>query len=217
MHAAFPQINSEILSVMREGVKRAKLDKQLDRIAGTTLANGMALALRLVFDFTVRYSNWKSVVNYLSLGRLYKKDMDFLVENFEIKDSSAEGGKRYYQGRILFRTDKQGDDMNVLMEFCPDPEKLFRNTVFGRVPNPGAIVSTTVLKEKDAEQIENDPDKVDVVILFKDVKAILGLTENPNIDLVSLLLDNLMHVRGNVGHIFKFGSIATNLKLAFGL
>ncbi len=217
MHAAFPQINSEILSVMREGVKRAKLDKQLDRIAGTALANGMALALKLVFGFTMISSTWKSVVNYLSLGRLYKKDMDFLVENFEILDSSVEGGKRYYQGRILFRTDKQGDDMNVLLEFCPDPEKLFRNTIFGRVPNPDAIVATTVLKEKDAEQIENDPDKVDIVILFKDVKAILGLTENPNIDLVSLLLDNLMHVRGNVGHIFKFGSIATNLKLAFGL
>ncbi len=62
-----------------------------------------------------------------------------------------------------------------------------------------------------------DADKVDIVILFKDVKAIVGLMDNPNIDLVNLLLDNLMHVRGNVGHIFKFGSIATNLKLAFGL
>ncbi len=217
MHAAFPQINSEILSVVSEGMKRAKLDKQLDRIAGTAFANGMALALKLVFGFTMVSSTWKSVVNYLSLGRLYKKDMDFFVENFEILDSSVEGGKRYYQGRILFRTDKQGDNMNVLLEFCPNPEKLFRNTVFGRVPNTDAIVSTTVLVEKDAEQIENDPDKVDVVILFKDVQAIIGLAENPNIDLVGLLLDNLMHVRGNVGHIFKFGSIATNLKLAFGL
>ncbi len=217
MHAAFPQINSEILSVVAEGIRRAKLDKQLDRIAGTALANGMALALKLVFGFTMISSTWKSVVNYLSLGRLYKKDMDFLVENFEILDSSVEGGKRYYQGRILFRTDKQGDDMNVLLKFCPNPEKLFRNTVFGRAPNPDAIVSTTVLKEKEAEQIENDPDKVDLVILFKDVKAIIGMMENPNIDLVSLLLDNLMHVRGNVGHIFKFGAIATNLKLAFGL
>ncbi len=217
MHAAFPQINSEILSVVSEGMKRAKLDKQLDRIAGTAFANGMALALKLVFGFTMVSSTWKSVVNYLSLGRLYRKDMDFFAENFEILDSSVEGGKRYYQGRILFRTDRQGDNMNVLLEFCPNPEKLFRNTVFGRVPNTDAIVSTTVLVEKDAEQIENDPDKVDVVILFKDVQAIIGLAENPNIDLVGLLLDNLMHVRGNVGHIFKFGSIATNLKLAFGL
>ncbi len=217
MHAAFPQINSEILSVMCEGIRRAKLDKQLDRIAGTALANGMALALKLVFGFTMISSTWKSVMNFLSLGRLYKKDMDFLVDNFEILDSNVEGGKRYYQGRILFRTDKQGDDMNVLLEFCPDPEKLFRDTIFGRVPDPGAIVSTKVLKEKEADQIENDPDKVDIVILFKDIKAILGLMENPNIDLVNLLLDNLMHVRGNVGHIFKFGSIATNLKLAFGL
>ncbi|MCP4255814.1 MAG: hypothetical protein GY775_20925 [Candidatus Scalindua sp.] len=217
MHAAFPQINSEILSVVVEGIRRAKLDKQLDKIAGTALANGMARALKLVFGFTTISSTWKSVVNYMSLGRLYKKDIDFLVENFEIQDSSVEGGKRYYQGRILFRTDKQGDDMNVLLEFCPDPDKLFRNTIFGRVPDPGTIVSTKVLKEKDADKIENNPDKVDIVILFRDIEAILGLMKNPNIDLVGLLLDNLMHVRGNVGHIFKFGAIATNLKLAFGL
>ncbi len=217
MHAAFPQINSEILSVICEGVRRAKLDKRLDRLAGTALANGMAFALKLVFGFTMIFSTWKSIVNFISMGSLYKKDLNFLAENFEILDPNAEGGKRYYQGRILFRTDKQGDDMNVLLEFCPDPEKLFRNTIFGRFPDPGAIVSTTVLEEKDAEQIENDPDKVDVVILFKDIKSIIGLMDNPDIDLVNLLLDNLMHVRGNIGHIFKFGSIATNLKLAFGL
>ncbi len=217
MHAAFPQINSEILSVMFEGFRKAKLDKRLDKLAGTALANGMALALKLVFGFTAITSSWKSISNYISFGRLYKKDRDFLIDNFEILDKNAEGGKRYYQGKFLFRTDKKGDNMNVLLEFCPKPEKLFRDTIFGRVPDPDAIVSTTVLKEEEAGQIANDPDKVDVVILFKDVKSIVGLMGNPNADLVNLLLDNLMHVRGNVGHLFKFGAIATNLKLAFGL
>ncbi|ODS33051.1 MAG: hypothetical protein SCARUB_01813 [Candidatus Scalindua rubra] len=217
MHAAFPQINSEILSVICEGFRKAKLDKRLDRIAGTALANGMALALKLAFGFTMITSTWKSILNYISLGRLYKKDRDFLADNFEIFDPGVEGGKRYYQGKILFRTDKKGDDMNVLLKFCPEPENLYKNTIFGKFPDPDAIVSTSVLEEEEAERIENDPDKVDVVILFKDVKAIIGMIGKPDVDLVNLLLDNLMHVRGNVGHLFKFGSIATNIKLAFEL
>ena len=217
MHAAFPQINSEILSVICEGFRKAKLDKQIDKIAGKAMANGMAQALKLAFNFTMIYSTWKSIVNYLTLGRLYKKDRDFLADNFEILDPGVEGGKRYYQGKILFRTDKQEDDMNVLLKFCPEPGKLYKNTIFGRFPDPDAIVSTSVLKEEEAERIANDPDKVDVVILFKDVKAIIGMIGNPDVDLVNLLLDNIMHIRGNVGHLFKFGSIATNIKLAFGL
>ncbi len=217
MHAAFPQINSEIMSVIFEGFRKAKLDKRLDRLAGTALANGMALALRLAFSFTMVTSFGKSVINVISFGNLYKKDDDFLRDNFEIIDPVVEGGKRYYQGKILFSTDKKGDDMNVLLKFCPEPEKLYRNTIFGRFPNPGAIVSTSVLKEDEAESIMSDPDKVDVVILFKDINSILGLIGKPNVDLVDLLLGNLMHVKGNVGHLFKFGSIATNIKLAFGL
>lgn len=217
MHAAFPQINSEILTVICEGLRKAKLDKRFDRIAGTTLANVMASALKFAFGFTMISSTWKSILNNISFGRLYKKDRDFFADNFEILDKSVEGGKRYYQGKFLFRTDKKGDDMNVLLEFCPEPEKIYKNTIFGRFPDPKAIVSTSVLKEEEAERIANDPDKVDIVIFFKDVNSIIGLAGNPDLDMVNLLLGNLMHVRGNVGHLFKFGSIATNIKLAFGL
>jgi hypothetical protein len=133
----------------------------------------------------------------------------------EILDPSVDGGKRYYQGKILFRTDKEGDDMNVLLKFCPEPDKLYKKTIFGRFPDPGRVISTEVLDEKEAARIEKDPDKVDVVIYFKDVKSLLGM--KPDMELTDLLLNNLMHIKGNVGHLFKFGSIATNIKLAFGL
>lgn len=215
MHAAFPQINNQILSVIRNGAREAKIDKYIDKIAGTALANAMATAIKIGFSFTMITSIWKTIWNTLSMDRLYRKNRDFFKENFEIIEPNA--SRTYYQGKILFRTDKKGDNMNVLLKFCPDPAKIYKNTIFGKVPDPNAIVSTSVLEEKEADSIENDPGKVDVVILFKDIQAIIGLINKPDIDLVNLLLDNLMHIKGNVGHLFKFGSIATNIKLAFGL
>lgn len=213
MHAAFPQINNEILGVMCEGARRAKIDKYIDKIEGTALANAMAGAIKIGFSFIMITSLWKTIWNTLSMGKLYRKNRDFLRENFEMIGPNAV--RSYYQGKILFRTDKKGDNMNVLLKFCPEPEKIYKNTIFGKFQNPDAIVSTNVLEEKEADSIENDPGRVDVVILFKDIQAIIGLIGKPDIDLVNLLLDNLMHVKGNVGHLFKFGSIAANIKLAF--
>lgn len=212
MHSAFPQFTNEIAKISS---RNKKVKKFIDKIGGKITAEGMSTVLKILFSLTITASIWKSIVNRYSLGILYKKHKKFFVENMEILDPSVDGGKRYYQGKILFRTDKEGDDMNVLLKFCPEPDKLYKKTIFGRFPDPGRVISTEVLDEKKAARIEKDPDKVDVVIYFKDVKSLLGM--KPDMELTDLLLNNLMHIKGNVGHLFKFGSIATNIKLAFGL
>lgn len=203
MHAAFPAFTKEIINGMSLGAKNKKIPKQFDKIGGTFTAGAMALLLR-VFGVVGSVS---------SFGRQSKNALNYFTENFEIVDPTGEGGKRYYQGKFLFRTDKPGDNMNVMLKFCPEPEKLFKNSFFGgRILNPDAIVFTEVLTEEAANVIENDPNKVDVVIYFKDVQTIMGLVGKPDADLVNMLLGNLVHIKGNVGHIFKFGSIAANLK-----
>ena len=68
------------------------------------------------------------------------------------------------------------------------------------------------MSESKADQIEQDPDQVDLVIRFKDAKAIIGLAERPDADVVQLLLENLVQITGNFGHMFKFGAIGKNVQ-----
>jgi hypothetical protein len=207
MHAAFPTFSKEIINGINLGTKNKYITRQLDKIGGTFTAGAMALLLR-VFGGVGFVSSLLSLFGWQS-----KKTLNYFTENFEIVDPAVKGGRRYYQGKSLFRTDKPGDNMNVMLKFCPEPERLFKNSLFGgRIPNPDAIVSTEVLTEETANAIENDPNKVDVVIYFKDVQTIMDLVGKPDVDLVNMLLGNLVHIKGNVGHIFKFGSIAANLK-----
>jgi negative regulator of genetic competence, sporulation and motility len=75
-------------------------------------------------------------------------------------------------------------------------------------------VQTKVLSEQEAEELEHEPDKVDLVIRFKDVESILGLIGGANVDIVGMLLDNVVQLKGNVGHLFKLGAIGANIQQA---
>lgn len=209
MHATIPALPHGIHQVLRTGFNLGDSNDHLaglfDRAEGKLLANGMVVLIKLGFGFLT--------CEGLS-QRQAMKAQQFFEENFVIKDPQAEGGIRYYQGKILIRTRKPDDDMNVLIRFCPDPKALFNKTPFGEHLNPDAIVDTQTLSEKKARQMEHDPDKVDLVIRFKDTKAILGLLERPDTDVVQLLLENLVQITGNFGHMFKFGAIGKNAQLA---
>lgn len=199
MHAAFPRFTNEIDQVMKHGFNISKASVLPDRVGGKLLAESMAILLELVFGLLV-------------LKDLPDRSRQFFDENFVIVDPDTDGKKRYYQGKFLIRTRKPEDDMNVLLEFCPDPDKLFVGSPSGGWVNPLAVVSTKTLTEKRADEIEKDPDKVDLVIRFKDVESIMGLFKRPDADMVGLLLDNLVQLTGNVGHLFKLGAIAANIK-----
>lgn len=147
----------------------------------------------------------------MKIGRKKHKLFD---ENFVIRDPNAEGGTRYYQGQFLIRTRKPEDDMNVYIRFCPDPDDLYIPTPIGHRLNPTAIVHTETISEAEADLLEKDPDRVDLTIRFKDAKAILGLVERPDADVVQLLLENLVQITGNFGHMFKFGAIGKSAQTA---
>ena len=209
MHAAFPRFPAEIHQVMRLGAGAAPLAKVLDSAGGTLLAGGMALLLRLGFGFVLRYA----LLGPVQSG----KAMAFFKENFVFTDPNAAGGQRYYQGKFLIRTRHPGDDMNVWLRFCPEPDKLFRKTLFGDALDPKAVIATEVLTEARADAVESDPERVDLVIRFRDVDSIVGLIGRPNVDIVGLLLENVVQLTGNVGHLFKLGAVAKNVELALDL
>jgi len=202
MHATIPALPQGMHHLMQSGLRTGELNGELegllDRAGGRILASGMATLIKAGFGFLI--------CEGLNDDKA-EKAQAFFEENFVMRDPNAEGGIRYYQGQFLIRTKKPEDDMNVYIRFCPDPDDLYMPTLTGHRLNPAAIVSTEAVSETEADQLEGDPDKVDLIIRFKDVKAILGLMERPDADVVQLLLENLVQITGNFGHMFKFGAI----------
>ncbi len=204
MHAAFPRFTQELNQVMKLGADSKEAGAFLDWAGGKILANGMVVLLKLGFGYILQDSLFKNQS---------EKAMAFFNENFVIRDPNAEGGKRYYQGKFLIRTKEAGDDMNVWLRFCPKPEALFKEATLV----PLAVIATEALSEEEADRLEKDPDRVDLVIRFKDVRSILGLIGRSEIDMTGLLLENVVQMSGNVGHLFKIGAIAKNIELSLGL
>ena len=209
MHATIPALPDGIHYILKSGIQLGEADgslaRLLNRMEGTLLAAGMAALIKLGFGFLISPGLSESKA---------EKVRHFFDDNFVMKDPNAPDGIRYYQGKILIRTRKPQDDMNVLIKFCPDPQALFIETPFGKQLNPVAIVTTEALSEAEADRIERDPNEVDLIIRFKDTQAILGLAERPNVDVAQLLIENLVQITGNFGHMFKFGAIGMNVQTA---
>ncbi|MHC4061371.1 MAG: hypothetical protein ACYS7Y_25055 [Planctomycetota bacterium] len=204
MHAAFPRFSREINQIMQLGAVNSTVSELMDRAGGRFLAEGMAKLLKLGFGFLMLDSVFSR--------HQPEKAETFFNDNFVITDSTAPGGKRYYQGKFMIRTKKPDDDMNVLLKFCPQPGKLYKETALGTFLDPSSVVTTETLNENQADRIEKDPDQVDLVIRFKDVKSIKGLLKQPDVDMAGMLLDNVVQLTGNLGHLFKLGAIAQNVK-----
>ncbi len=202
MHATLPAMPRGIHHILKSGIQRGNatgnLDGLLDLAEGKMLAEGMSVLIKLGFGFLTSEGLG---------GSKAKKAHSFFEDNFVMKDPNADGGIRYYQGNFLIRTKKPDDNMNVWIRFCPVPDKLFIKTSFGQRLNPAKIVETKALSEAQAEAIEHNPENCDLVIRFKDTRTILGLLQRPDADVVQLLLENLVQITGNFGHMFKLGAI----------
>ena len=78
------------------------------------------------------------------------------------------------------------------------------------------LVSTKTLSEVEADRFENDPDRVDLVLRFKDIPSIYGLLKSQSLDMVDLMFKNLLQISGNQNHMYKLGAITKNIQLALG-
>ena len=202
MHAGFPQLTPGIFHTLNSGMQDdAHLKGILSQTGGHMVAEGMALALRLGFGLIL--------CDGLLDEAQSRRAQAFFSDNFEIADPMVAGGVRYYQGKFLIRTRQAGDNMNVLLKFCPGPERLYHNMPWGACLDPFAVVQTSVLDEDEADVKVRC---VDLVINFRDSATILGLIGHANVDIVGLLLKNKVQLTGNVGHLFKLGAIAADVQ-----
>jgi hypothetical protein len=205
MHAGIPCLPTHLSAALRDTTRSLEIpDVGLERVKGTLLAGAIEFLLEAGFG-AVTFTD-KTDLSLLRQGG------QFFEENFEIIDANVDGGKRYYQGKFLLRTDKADDDMNVYVEFCPDPSQLFFEVLGEKFPDPTQVVRATSLDEMAADRLERDPSRVDLVIRFRDIQSILDLAAQPDADVVGLLLDNVVRLTGNLGHLFKLGAIAADLR-----
>ncbi len=194
MHAGFPQVAPGILRTLNSGLQGEQPFKGLlSRGGERMLARSMALALRLGFSLILR--------DGLLDEQQSRRAREFFEDNFEINDSS--GGIRYYQGRFLIAIGDEGNE--VLLQFCPQADRLYCQTPWGQSLDPFAVVDARVLEQDEVCE-------ADLVIRFKDAETVLGLVGQPSVDIVGFLLQNTVRLTGNVGHLFKLGAIGADVQ-----
>ena len=220
MYTGFYQLRTDFIRVLQGGSDRREMarrkTKSFTALEGKIVAKVMAILIKHGFQ---AFSTLDAVV----------KRNSFFEENFIILDDK--GKEALYQGRFLIRTLQPDDQMNVWFGFSQGSWfldllirifKKIRDITKDRIDFYSILrsinlVSTKTLNEKEADKYENDPDRVDLVLRFKDIPSIYGLLQSQDLDMVDLMFKNLLQIYGNQNHMFKLGAITRNLQLALGL
>jgi hypothetical protein len=220
MYTGFYQLRTDFVKVLQSGSDQRETarrkTKSFTALEGKIVAKVMAILIEHGFQ---AFSAFDAAV----------KRNSFFEENFIILDDK--GKEALYQGKFLIRTMQPDDQMNVWFGFSQgswllDPliriAKKIRDITKDRIDlysflRSITLVSTKTLNEKQADEYENDPNRVDLVLRFKDIPSIYGLLQSQDLDMVDLMFKNLLQIYGNQNHMYKLGAITRNLQLALGL
>jgi hypothetical protein len=219
MNTGFYQFNSDFIRFLqcspRQQALARKKTKRFTALEGKVVAKVMALLIEHGFQA------------FATFNALFKRK-SFFEENFLILDDDAK--ESLYQGKFLIRTMQPDDQMNVWFGFLQSRGilwplikcfKYLKNITGGRIDfysilRSANLVSTRTLSEAQADQYENDPERVDLVLRFKDMATIYRLLQAGDLDMVDLMFQNQLQINGNQNHLYKLGAITRNLQLALG-
>ncbi len=219
MNTGFYQFNTDFIKFLQGSPKQQALarkkTKRFTALEGKLVAKVMALLIEHGFQA------------FATVSALVKR-RSFFEENFIILDDDAK--EALYRGKFLIRTMQPDDQMNVWFGFLQSGGlfallikffKFLRDKTGDRIDfysilRSANLVSTKTLSEAEADQYENDPDRVDLVLRFKDIATIYRLLQSSNLDMVDLMFKNLLQIYGNQNHLYKLGAITKNLQLALG-
>jgi hypothetical protein len=219
MNTGFYQFNTDFIKFLQGSPKQQALarkkTKRFTALEGKLVAKVMALLIEHGFQA------------FATVNALVKR-RSFFEENFIILDDDAK--EALYRGKFLIRTMQPDDQMNVWFGFLQSGGlfaslikffKYLRDKTGDRIDfysilRSANLVSTKTLSEAEADQYENDPDRVDLVLRFKDIATIYRLLQSSNLDMVDLMFKNLLQIYGNQNHLYKLGAITKNLQLALG-
>ena len=219
MYTGFYQVNTDFIKVLQGGPEQQKLVRRETNfftvLEGKLVAKIIALLIEHGFQA------------FATIDALVKKD-SFFEENFIILDDR--GQEAFYRGKFLIRTRQPGDQMNVWFGFLQNNKLLAPLSNFAKkirdktddridfysILKSTDLVSAKTLSEDEADQYENDPERVDLVLRFKDIPSIYSLLQSQSLDMVDLMFKNLLQIYGNQNHLYKLGAISRNLQLALG-
>jgi hypothetical protein len=182
--------------------KPVTLELDIEMAVGRLVAEAMAVLLELSFGLVMLGDEIE-----------HGKKAQFFEDNFVFVDPHEPGGKRYYQGKFLITTRNPDDDMNVLLEFCPGMRSVARDTV----PAASDVVRARALGRHEADVLKQTFFAYDLLVEFRDLSAIFGLIGTVDLDMVTLMLQNKVQMKGNTGHLFKLGAISESLEAVFGI
>jgi hypothetical protein len=217
MYTGFYQVNTDFIKFLQGGPEQQELARKetnlFTALEGKLVANVMALLIEHGFQA------------FAAIDAAIHKE-SFFEDNFIVLDDRGE--EALYQGKFLIRTRRPGDQMNVWFGFLQDngllaPLDGFFKTLRDKTEDrldfysffkSTDLVSTKTLSEAEADQYENDPERVDLVLRFKDIASIYGLLQSQDLDMVDLMFKNQLQIYGNQNHMYKLGAITRNLQLA---
>jgi len=171
MYTGFYQVNTDFIKFLQGGTEQQELAKEETNfftvLEGKLVAKVMALLIEHGFQA------------FATIDAVVKKN-SFFEENFLILDDSAQ--EALYQGKFLIRTRQPGDQMNVWFGFLQGNgllaplsniarklrEKTGDRLDFYSILKSTDLVATKTLSEAEADQYENDPDRVDLVLRFQE-------------------------------------------------
>ena len=219
MYTGFYQVNADFIKFLQGGPEQQELARKetnfFKALEGKLVAKVMALLIEHGFQ---AFAALDAAIHQNS----------FFEDNFIILDDRGKEG--LYQGKFLIRTRQPGDQMNVwfgflqgngLFEPLGELVKKLRDRTGDRLDlysifKSTDLVSTKTLSESEADRYENDPERVDLVLRFKDMASIYGLLQAQDLDMVDLMFKNQLQIYGNQNHMYKLGAITRNLQMALG-
>ena len=219
MYTGFYQVNTDFIKFLQGNPEQQDLARKetdfFTVLEGKVVAKVMALLIEHGFQA------------FATIDAVIRKN-SFFEDNFMILDDRGE--EALYQGKFMIRTRQPGDQMNVWFGFLQGNgllaslgnfAKIVRDKTEDRIDlysilKSTNLVSTKTLSEAEADQYENDPARVDLVLRFKDIESIYGLLQSQGLDMVDLMFKNLLQIYGNQNHMYKLGAITRNLQLALG-
>jgi hypothetical protein len=219
MYTGFYQLRTDFVKVLHGGPEQQETARKetnfFTAIEGKLVANAMAMLIEHGFQA------------FATIDAIAKKN-SFFEDNFIILDDH--GKETLYQGKFLIRTRRPDDQMNVWFGFLQSNGsfeplrnllKDIRDKTAGNIDiysffQSTDLVSTKILNEKEADEYEKDPERVDLVLRFKDIPSIYGLLQSQDLDMVDLMFKNLLQISGNQNHMYKLGAITRDLTMTAG-
>lgn len=91
------------------------------------------------------------------------------------------------------------------------------NARYSFVSKDGKIAAGAIFKNGKMKVKKNEIDNTNIKIIFKDGATLRMFLFEKDPDIIGMILDNQIQPIGNLNYLFKFGYMAKNLQLKFGL